>query len=95
MNHHKYTPRAIGLHWLLAIALVAQIGLGLYMADIPKGVPNRAWYFNLHKSIGIVAALLIFYRLWWRSRNPVPTLPITMPVWEQIACCTSAWWCCR
>lgn len=58
------------------------IGLGLYMTDIPKGTPDRAFYYNLHKSIGVTVALLIIMRIWWRAKNPPPNLPVSMPGWE-------------
>jgi cytochrome b561 len=79
----RYTQLAVWLHWLLALALFGQIGLGLYMADIPKGTPERAWYFNLHKSIGLTLFAFILLRLWWRSLNSPPPLPGTMPTWER------------
>ena len=87
----KYTATARTLHWVLALALIMQIGLGLYMADIPKGTPDRAWYFNLHKSIGLVLAVFILYRLWWRSRSTPPPLPGSVPSWEAQLARLSHW----
>jgi cytochrome b561 len=74
----RYTNGAIILHWLIAVLIIAMIGLGLYMVDIPKGTPNRAVYFNLHKSIGLVIALLVVVRLLWRARHTPPLLPDVM-----------------
>lgn len=84
----KYHPVAMLLHWLLAIAILAQSGLGKYMADIPKGTPDRATFFNLHKSIGMVIALVILYRLYIRLKHRPPELP-AMPKWEHIAATAS------
>jgi cytochrome b561 len=78
----RYTTTAIVFHWISAILVLTMIGLGLYMTDIPKGSPDRAFYFNLHKSIGITTALLVIARLWWRAKNPPPPLPASMPGWE-------------
>ena len=78
----RYTTAAIVFHWIVAILVFTMIGLGLFMTDIPKGTPDRAFYFNLHKSIGITTALLVIVRLWWRARNPPPPLPASMPGWE-------------
>jgi cytochrome b561 len=52
------------------------------MTNIPKGSPDRSFYFNLHKSIGVTTALIVIGRLWWRARNPPPPLPPSMPGWE-------------
>jgi cytochrome b561 len=80
----KYRPIAIWLHWIIGIALIAQIGLGLYMVDIPKGTPDRAWFFNLHKSIGLTLALLILLRIVYRLQHSAPVLPSSMAQWQQL-----------
>ena len=83
-NNHgsRYTKAAIIFHWVIAILTFTMIGLGLYMTGIPKGTPDRAFYFNLHKSIGVTTAFLVIVRLWWRARNPPPLLPSSMRPWE-------------
>ena len=78
----RHTTTAIVFHWIVAILALTMIGLGFYMTDVPKGTPDRAFYFNLHKSIGVTVALLVMVRLWWRSKNPPPPLPTSMPGWE-------------
>ena len=78
----RYTSPAIAFHWIVAIAVLSLIGLGLYMVDIPKGTPDRAFYFNLHKSLGVTTAILVAIRLWWRARNPPPPLPASLPNWQ-------------
>ena len=81
-----YTRTAIILHWLIGICVLAQITLGLWMITIPKSPPGvRAWWFNMHKSIGITLAVLIIVRLLWRFAHRAPPLPSTMPNWERIA----------
>ena len=78
----RYTTAAIVFHWIIAILVLTMIGLGLYMTGVPKGDPDRAYFFNLHKSIGVTTALLVLARLWWRAKNPPPALPSSMPDWE-------------
>jgi cytochrome b561 len=78
----RYTTTAIVFHWIVAILALTMIGLGLYMTGVPKGSPDRAFYFNLHKSIGVTTALLVIARLWWRAKSPPPSLPTSMPGWE-------------
>lgn len=38
---HRYTHVAIILHWLIALAIFAMIGLGWYMTDLPKEGPKQ------------------------------------------------------
>lgn len=69
------------LHWLLAILLIGLIALGLFMVSI-EDQPNSGWYFNLHKSLGILAALLIGLRILWRLTHKPASLPKTVPKWQ-------------
>lgn len=70
----RYTMPAIALHWLMAVLLLAQIGIGWYMVDIPKRTPPVAFYYNLHKSLGLLAFALAIVRLWWKARAQAPSL---------------------
>jgi cytochrome b561 len=81
----RYTKPAIALHWIIAAGVLSLIGLGLYMVDIPRGTPERAFFYNLHKSIGVTLAILILVRLWWRAKNPPPPLPGSLPAWQAKA----------
>jgi cytochrome b561 len=88
----RYDRVAMTLHWLVAIGVIAQIVLGLWMIEIPKlpaGV--RAYWFNLHKSIGITLGVLIVARLSWRMAHRPPPLPSTMPRWQVRAAGISHW----
>lgn len=79
----RYDHVAMTLHWLVAIGVLAQIALGWWMLDIPKlPVGARAYWFNLHKSIGMTVGVLIVLRLAWRLSHPPPPLPSTMPRWQ-------------
>ncbi len=79
----KYTKIAIFLHWVVGLLVLSLIALGIYMHDIPKGDPDRAFFFNLHKSIGVTVGLLMLIRLWWRRKNLPPALPNTIPGWQR------------
>jgi cytochrome b561 len=73
----QYDRMLVVLHWVLAIGLFYQLGLGLWMEDIPKDPPGvRAEWFNLHKSIGMCLGILILWRLGWRISHSVPAAPI-------------------
>jgi cytochrome b561 len=86
MTRPHYDRVAIALHWLIGIALVAQIGFGFLLDEIaPRGTPSRAAVINLHKSMGIVLGMLIVARLLWRLAHRPPLWPATMPAWQQRA----------
>ena len=59
----------------MAILIIFMIGLGIYMADLPKGSDERTWFFTLHKNIGMTLALLAILRLGWKIKFKPPALP--------------------
>ena len=83
---NSFNKTAILLHWGIAFLIMAQFLIGLDMVDIPKGPDSsRPFWFNTHKSIGIVLGCLILFRLYWRLRSGVPESPASSPTWERIA----------
>ena len=82
----SFNKTAILLHWVVACLLMIQFLIGLDMVDIPKGSDStRPFWFNTHKSIGILLGCLILFRLYWRLRSGVPESPAESPSWERIA----------
>jgi cytochrome b561 len=77
----RYDNVAIALHWLVALGVIVMIGLGWYMVDIPKGTPARAFYYNLHKSIGLTLGIIVLIRAVWRWNHKPPPLPVGTPSW--------------
>lgn len=84
----RYTRTAVWLHWLLAVLLAAQVGVGWYMLSIEKK-PNSAFYFNLHKSVGLIIATLVVLRIFWRLTHPRRELPDGTAGWERVLSPTS------
>lgn len=82
----RYAPTAIALHWIVGLAVLGMIGLGVWMINLPKGVgPFRAEMYNLHKSIGMTVGLLVFARLAWRVTHTAPPLPAALRHWQVLA----------
>ena len=74
------------MHWLLGLALFAQIAFGFLLDDIaPRGTPARSGVVNLHKSCGITLAVLIAARLCWRLSHAPPPWPAAMAQGERRA----------
>lgn len=77
----RYSRPALFFHWVLAVLVPFQIGLGWYMLSI-EGSPGSAAYFALHVSLGLTATVLIALRLLWRLRNRPHPLPHDIPAWQ-------------
>ncbi len=59
------------LHWLMAALLISQLGLGLWMIELPKDASGiRAYWFNVHKSLGMLLGLLLITRAIWALLRP-------------------------
>lgn len=91
-NVAGYDRVQVLLHWVIAAIILFMISLGLYMVELPKeselppGQESvRAFYFLLHKSLGITAAILIFLRVAWRLTHKAPPLPESVAKWQQHA----------
>jgi len=79
----RYTPVAIVLHWLMALAIIGAFGVGLYMADLPFSM-TRLKLYNWHKWAGVTILALAAVRLLWRlTHRPPADLP--MPAWQASA----------
>ncbi|PZP32499.1 MAG: cytochrome b [Roseateles depolymerans] len=79
----RYTPLAVVLHWLLALAIVGAFCVGVYMADLPFS-PMRLKLYNWHKWAGVTILALSALRLLWRLTHRPPADP-PMPAWQARA----------
>ena len=80
-----YGRVAVALHWLVAAAILAQLFLGWYVHDIPRGTPERGFWINVHKSCGLLLGLLVVFRLGWRLRHGAPAMPAGLARWQAAA----------
>jgi cytochrome b561 len=70
----SYGMVSIVLHWLVAVAVIALFGLGLWMVGLTYYHP---WYReapHIHKSAGLLLFGVMVIRLAWRYANPRPRL---------------------
>jgi cytochrome b561 len=86
-TERSYGVPAVGLHWLMALLLIALVVLGAYMVRLPDaGFDSRKISAILiHKELGLVALAFAALRMIWRQLNPVPAPIGTVPEWQQIA----------
>ncbi|MDP1613293.1 MAG: cytochrome b [Sulfuritalea sp.] len=80
----RYTHIAIGLHWLIAVAIVGSFSVGLYMVDLPIS-PQKLKLYSWHKWAGVTIFLFVVLRLGWRLSHRPPELPAAMPAWQRKA----------
>ena len=79
----RYTAVAIALHWLMAIAVIGMLGVGLWMGEL-KNSPFKIEIYTWHKWTGLTILVLAIVRVLWRVLRPPPPLP-PMPRWQEIA----------
>jgi cytochrome b561 len=85
----RYSTPAIALHWLLALLIIASLGIGLYMTGLSMS-PTRLKLYNWHKWAGVTILLLSAARLLWRLTHQPPADP-PMPTWQAQAAHAAHW----
>jgi cytochrome b561 len=80
----RYTRVAIGLHWLLALAIIGNLCVGLYMTDLAMS-PQRLKLYNWHKWAGVMILTFSALRLLWRITHRPPALPHSLAHWQARA----------
>jgi cytochrome b561 len=65
------------------VAMFDLFDLGLYTVQLPEAVSPRAYYFNLHKSFGVMVLALVLVRIFWKLTHKAPPLPDSIPGWER------------
>jgi cytochrome b561 len=83
-DKQRFEPSVIALHWLIGLAIIALLAIGLYMVGLPKGLPFKAALINFHKSLGLTVFLLVLIRIVVRVVVGRPSLP-PMRAWQRAA----------
>lgn len=79
---NRYTKLSILLHWFMAILLIATLGIGLTLEDMPFS-PQKIQTINWHKWAGITVLWLTAIRLAWRISHPTPATLDSLLSWEK------------
>ncbi len=80
----RYGRLAIALHWLMALAILGMLGVGLWMTEL-KTSPLKIEVYSWHKWTGLSILLLATVRLLWRVHRPPPPLAESIPAWQARA----------
>ena len=70
----RWGPIAVALHWVMALAILAMLVLGLVMVNYPMSA-TKLKLFAVHKSIGLTVLALVWVRLAWRCFDRRPGWP--------------------
>jgi cytochrome b561 len=75
--HPRFTPLQRGLHWVMAICILAMLFVGVGMVSTID--PVYLTLVSIHKPLGIAILVLALLRLVVRWRSGAPPLPSDMP----------------
>jgi cytochrome b561 len=78
-----YTRVAIALHWTIALAILCNFLLGVYMSGLAIS-PAKLTLYSYHKWLGVTIFMLVLVRVAWRLGHRPPPLP-PMPAWQRSA----------
>lgn len=81
-NHAAYARFAIAMHWSIAILILLNLSIGLYMDTYQHNSPQFNGILFYHASIGSLIFMLTVPRLVWRATHTPPPLPDSVPAWQ-------------
>jgi cytochrome b561 len=93
----RYSKIAIAFHWVIAVLLIVNLVVGLWVLDPLVNSPDPATkrlgftVIQLHKSVGLTVLVLAIARLAWRLMNPPPPYPDHMTRAEIVLAKLSHW----
>lgn len=79
----RYSRVAMLLHWLIAIAVIAQWRIAESAEQAASEAAGRAIMAN-HFSLGVTTLILVLLRLGWRLVRPNPPLAAHLATWERV-----------
>ena len=77
-----FNPTARLLHWMMAVAILAMLFIGVIMMS---SLTLRPVLIDLHQPLGVAILCLALVRLANRLCRPVPALPASIPRWQAAA----------
>lgn len=78
----RYARVAIWLHWLIGLAVIANIALAMLTEGLPRETRGAA--MDIHKALGIAVLALTVIRIGWRLGHRPPPLPAAIPGWQRL-----------
>jgi cytochrome b561 len=75
----RYNAAQRALHWAMALIILVAIALGAWAATLPSGVPPRSELLYVHKSLGMLALVLLVVRVAVRALRGAPGWRVPLP----------------
>jgi cytochrome b561 len=72
-------------HWLMAVAIFAMFGLGVWMVRLDYYSPYYNAAPDFHRSFGILLLFALLVRWAWRAANPKPSADGLTPLEQKIS----------
>ena len=83
------------LHWATAALILVLLPLGLFMHELPESsaadVAYKAWFYSLHKTLGVTVFAVAVVRVIWAAIQPHPKLLNAERKLESLAAQTVHW----
>jgi cytochrome b561 len=79
------------LHWVVAVAALTQLSVGLIFSNLPENDPDAGIYYGIHGTLGILILAAMLFRFVWRQSHPVPVLPDTLSPGLKVAARATHW----
>ena len=70
-TREKLSGLSIGLHWLIAFAMIGMVAFGLVLEDMPRS-DGKSALIQIHKSIGVMVLAAALWRATRRLRIGMP-----------------------
>jgi len=77
----QFTVSMRFLHWLMAVMVLAMLGIGLAMV---LSLGNYHWLVSIHRPLGVLILVLVVIRFVNRSFSTLPPFPPTMSPQERL-----------
>ena len=78
-------------HWVIAIAMIGMLGVGLYLEFGGLEREAAAGLRNIHKAAGVLVLVFGAWRVTWRLIKGFPAPASTMPAWQEKASHLAHW----
>lgn len=85
-----YTLTARWLHWITAAFVFVMLPVGFLIANFDLG-PWQDFFYDLHRSIGVLLMPIVAIRLAYRLSHPPIPLPPDIPALQRFAAETVHW----
>ncbi|MFO2462910.1 cytochrome b [Pseudomonas sp. 15FMM2] len=81
-SESRYSTISVALHWLMLVLLVAVCATIEFRGVFPKGSDGRTLIKELHFMLGLTVFVLVWLRLFARTRGEAPKIVPAPPQWQ-------------